>query len=57
VPDAEIDVSDEGELPWTQRLDMTAFQEDTGYEVQYDLEAGFRKYIDVLREEEGLDPL
>jgi nucleoside-diphosphate-sugar epimerase len=57
VPDAEIEVSDEGELPWTQRLDMTAFQADTGYEVRYDLETGFRKYIDVLREEAGLDPL
>lgn len=57
MPDAEIGVSDEGELPWTQRLDMTAFQEDTGYEVQYDLKTGFRKYIDVLRKENGLDPL
>jgi nucleoside-diphosphate-sugar epimerase len=57
IPDADIEVSDEGELPWTQRLDMTAFQEDTGYEVQYDLESGFRKYIDVLREEAGLDPV
>jgi nucleoside-diphosphate-sugar epimerase len=57
VPDATIEVSDEGELPWTQRLDMAAFQEDTDYEVQYDLETGFRNYIDVLREEAGLDPL
>ncbi|WP_256300135.1 NAD-dependent epimerase/dehydratase family protein [Haloarchaeobius salinus] len=57
MPDAEIEVSDEGELPWTQRLDMTAFQEDTGYEVEYDLESGFRRYIDVLREEAGLEPL
>jgi len=57
MPDADITVNDDGELPWTQRLDMTAFQEDTGYEVEYDLEAGFRKYIDVLREENGLDTL
>ncbi|WP_435363897.1 NAD-dependent epimerase/dehydratase family protein [Haloarchaeobius sp. DYHT-AS-18] len=57
MPDADIEVSDEGELPWTQRLDMTAFQEDTGYEVQYDLESGFRKYIKVLREEAGMDPV
>jgi UDP-glucose 4-epimerase len=57
IPDADIEVSDEGELPWTQRLDMSAFQKDTGYEVEYDLETGFRKYIDVLREENGLDPL
>ena len=57
VPDADLEVGDEGELPWTQRLDMTAFQADTGYEVRYDLGTGFRKYIDVLREEAGLDPL
>ncbi|WP_435349669.1 NAD-dependent epimerase/dehydratase family protein [Haloarchaeobius sp. HRN-SO-5] len=57
IPDADIDVSDDGELPWTQRLDMTAFQDDTGYQVQYDLESGFQAYIDVLREEAGLEPL
>ncbi|WP_440764102.1 NAD-dependent epimerase/dehydratase family protein [Natronorubrum sp. DTA7] len=55
LPDADIDVSDEGELPWTQNLDMTKAQEDLGYEVQYDLESGFRKYINVLREEAGLE--
>ncbi len=57
MPDADIDVTDEGELPWTQNLDMTKAQEDLGYEVQYDLESGFRKYINVLREEEGLEPV
>ncbi|MFC4248385.1 NAD-dependent epimerase/dehydratase family protein [Natribaculum luteum] len=57
MPDAEIDVSDEGELPWTQNLDMTKAEADLGYEVQYDLESGFRKYINVLREEEGLEPV
>ncbi|MHC3437212.1 NAD-dependent epimerase/dehydratase family protein [Natrialbaceae archaeon A-gly3] len=57
MPDADITVSDEGELPWTQNLDMTKAEEDLGYEVQYDLESGFRKYINVLREEEGLEPV
>ncbi|WP_440770266.1 NAD-dependent epimerase/dehydratase family protein [Natronorubrum sp. DTA28] len=57
LPDADIEVSDEGELPWTQNLDMTKAQEDLGYEVQYDLESGFRKYINVLREEAGLEPV
>ena len=57
VPDADIDVSDEGELPWTQRLDMTKAQEDLGYEPKYDLESGFRQYIEVLREEAGLEQL
>jgi nucleoside-diphosphate-sugar epimerase len=57
VPDADLTVSDEGELPWTQKLDMTKAKEDLGYEPEYDLESGFRDYISVLREENGLDPL
>jgi len=57
LPDADIDVSDEGELPWTQTLDMTKANEDLGYEPDYDCEAGFREYINVLREENGLDPV
>ena len=57
LPDADITVSDEGELPWTQRLDMTKAREELGYEPEYDLETGFRQYIDVLREEAGLEPV
>jgi len=57
IPDVGLEVSDEGELPWTQTLDMTKIQEDLGYEPEYDLEDGFRQYIGVLREEAGLDPL
>ncbi|USZ72326.1 NAD-dependent epimerase/dehydratase family protein [Natronosalvus halobius] len=57
VPDADLEVSDEGELPWTQKLDMTAAKDDLGYDPEYDLETGFREYIDVLRAENGLDPL
>ena len=57
VPDADLTVSDEGELPWTQTLDMTAAQRDIGYAVEYDLETGFRSYVDTLREEAGLEPV
>ena len=57
LPDADITVNDDGELPWTQRLDMTKAQEDLGYDPEYDLESGFRQYIDVLRKENGLDPV
>ena len=57
VPDADLEVADEGELPWTQKLDMTAAQTDLGYDPAYDLESGFREYIAVLREEHGLEPL
>jgi nucleoside-diphosphate-sugar epimerase len=57
VPDADLSVSDEGELPWTQRLDMTPAREDLGYEPEYDLETGFRQYANVLREEAGLESL
>jgi UDP-glucose 4-epimerase len=57
LPDADLAVSDEGELPWTQNLDMSAAQAELGYEVEYDLETGFRSYIDTLRTEHGLDPV
>jgi nucleoside-diphosphate-sugar epimerase len=57
VPDADLTVSDEGELPWTQDLDMSAAQRDLGYEVEYDLERGFQQYIETLRADHGLDPL
>lgn len=57
LPDADLTVSDEGELPWTQKLDMTKIEDDLGYEVQYDLETGFRDYINVLRKDAGLEPV
>ncbi len=55
LPGADLEVSDEGELPWTQTLDMSAAQRDLGYEVEYDLETGFRSYVSTLREEHGLE--
>jgi len=45
VPDTEIEVSNEGELPWTQDLDTTKAREDLGYEPDYDLEAGVKEYV------------
>ncbi len=57
LPDADLSVSDAGQLPWTQRLDMTKAQADLGYEPEYGLERGFREYITVLRAEHGLDPV
>lgn len=54
LPDADLTVSDDGKLPWTQQLDMSPIESDMGYEVAYDLERGFREYINVLREEHGL---
>ncbi|WP_436927743.1 NAD-dependent epimerase/dehydratase family protein [Halosimplex amylolyticum] len=57
VPHADVSVSDEGELPWTQTLDTSRARDDLGYDPEYDLEAGVREYVSVLREEHGLDPL
>lgn len=57
MPDADIEVSNAGELPWTQNLDMTKARQELGYEPEYDLESGFRKYINVLREQHGLEPV
>ncbi|HKL28186.1 MAG TPA: NAD(P)-dependent oxidoreductase [Natrialbaceae archaeon] len=53
VPDADIEVSDEGDLPWTQDLDDSAARSDLGYEPTFDLQAGIQQYVDVLREERG----
>jgi len=36
---------------------MTRATEELGYDPEYDLEAGFRKYINVLREDAGFDPV
>ncbi|XVH31411.1 NAD-dependent epimerase/dehydratase family protein [Haloferacaceae archaeon DSL9] len=57
MPEADLTVSDEGELPWTQRLDMAAIRTDMGYDPEYSLERGVREYINVLREEHDLDPV
>jgi UDP-glucose 4-epimerase len=57
MPDADLSVSDEGELPWTQRLDMSAAKRDLGYAPEYDLESGFRMYANALRSDAGLDPV
>jgi nucleoside-diphosphate-sugar epimerase len=57
LPDADLTVSDEGELPWTQKLDTSKARTDLGYRPDYDLEAGFRDYANVLREAHGLDPV
>ncbi|MFC3958377.1 NAD-dependent epimerase/dehydratase family protein [Halovivax cerinus] len=55
MPDADITVSDDGELPWTQQLEMSAIQTDLGYDPEFDLETGFRTYINTLRRDAGLE--
>jgi len=57
MPDADLSVTDDGELPWTQRLDMTAANRDLGYDPEFDLETGFRSYANTLRADAGLDPV
>jgi len=57
VPDADLSVTDEGELPWTQRLDDEAARRDMGYEPRYGLREGFRDYANTLRAERGMEPL
>jgi len=57
VPDADLEVSDEGELPWTQDLDDGDAKADLGYRVEYDLERGFRQYANALRADAGMELL
>ncbi|MFB6254372.1 MAG: NAD-dependent epimerase/dehydratase family protein [Halobacteriaceae archaeon] len=57
IPHADITVSDEGELPWTQTLDMSKAKEDLNYTPNYPIKSGFKEYINVLREEHDMDPI
>ncbi|MFC6875390.1 NAD-dependent epimerase/dehydratase family protein [Halobellus marinus] len=50
LPDADITVSNEGKLPWTQRIDDSAARADLGYAPEYGLEEGVRTYVETLRE-------
>lgn len=50
VNDADVTVSDDGTLPWTQRLDTTAIESDLGFTPRFDLRAGFRRYVDAVRD-------
>ena len=57
LPDAEITVTDEGDIPWTHTMDDGAARDDFGYEPRYDLRSGVRSYANVLREERGCEPV
>lgn len=57
IPDAEIDVSDQGELPWMQEIDMTSARNDLDYNPKYDLRAGVEEYIRVIRQDNNLPPV
>jgi len=55
LPYADLEVFDEGELPWTQDLDTSGAEADLGYQPEYDLETGFRQCANVLRAEHRLE--
>jgi len=57
VPDAAIEVSDEGSEPLVGRIDASAAAEDFGFEASVDLKSGIRDYADTIRESRGLDPV
>lgn len=57
IPNTNIRVSDQGALPWTHDLDISAAETDLDYEITYDLRSGLRSYVEATRKEEGLDPI
>jgi len=57
VPEADIDVSDDGTLPFTADHDMTKAQRDLDYEPSHSLKDGLKKYINQIRTENGLPPI
>lgn len=57
LPDADIDLTVEGESPYVSRIDGTAARRDLGVEPVYDLEEGVKAYVDAIREDQGLSPV
>ncbi|MFC6614093.1 NAD-dependent epimerase/dehydratase family protein [Halopenitus salinus] len=58
LPDADIEVTAEGECPWTHTMDDSAARADLGYDPDYDdLRKGVKRYVNVLRRDNGLEPV
>ncbi|MFD1687253.1 NAD-dependent epimerase/dehydratase family protein [Halobellus litoreus] len=57
LPDADITLTDEGDAVWNHHMKMNAAKEELGYDPEYGLERGVKAYIDVVRENAGLDPV
>jgi len=49
IPDAVIEVEPGGKEKWPAHLDTTRAQEELGYTPSYNLEEGFKEYIDIIR--------
>ncbi|MFB6299179.1 MAG: NAD-dependent epimerase/dehydratase family protein [Halobacteriales archaeon] len=57
LPDAEIDLTVEGESPYVSAVDGTRAHEEFDTEPQYDLRAGIEAYVNTIRADQGLDPV
>lgn len=57
IPDSDIDVSNEGELPWMQEIDISNARKDLDYDPEYDLKSGVEEYIQIVRKENDLSPI
>lgn len=53
VPDADLTITDEGSYPWNFNVDRSAAEADLGYSPEYDLESGFKQYINAVQEEQA----
>lgn len=54
IPSADITVSNDGELPWMEKINADLAEHDFGYETKYDLRSGIRDYIDSHRDEQNM---
>lgn len=55
VPDADITVVDDGDIPWMHTLDDSAARADFGYDPEYGLHDGVRQYVGALQTEQTGD--
>ena len=57
VPNAEINVSFEGESEYVSEIDRTAASEDFDVTPDYDLRSGIEAYLNEIRADQGLPPV
>lgn len=57
LPDADITLTNDGAVPWNHYMEMDAAKRDLGYDPAYDVRRGVKSYIDVVRDEAGLEPV
>lgn len=57
LPDAEIDLTFEGESPYVSQIDGSDAWNDFDINPRYELRDGIKAYLNTIRESQGIEPL